>query len=73
VPGWYNAGEGDTTMRKRLLLAALLLPGLAPAEVLDYDYVYLSRNGGEQDGHGTGGGYKSFGEHTHLSSTCDTP
>lgn len=58
-------------MRKLLLLAALLLPGLARAEVLDYDYVYLSRNGTEQDGHGTGGGYKSFGEHTHVFLSVD--
>ena len=58
-------------MRKPLLLALLLLPGLAPAEVLNYDYVYLSRNGTESDGHGTAGGYKSFGRHTHVFLSAD--
>lgn len=58
-------------MRRPLLLAALLLPGLAPAQTLNYDYVYLSRNGTESDGHGTAGGYKSFGEHTHVVLSAD--
>jgi len=56
---------------RRILFLALLLPGLAPAEVLDYDYVYLSRNGTESDGNGTAGGFKSFGEHTHLFASVD--
>jgi hypothetical protein len=58
-------------MRFALLLAALLLPGLAPAEVLNYDYVYLSRNGTESDGHGTAGGYKSLGQYTHVFLSVD--
>ena len=58
-------------MRTLLLLAAALLPGLAPAEVLNYDYVYLSRNGTEDDGTGTAGGFKSFGGHTHLFASFD--
>jgi hypothetical protein len=63
-------------MRRLLLFAALLLPGLAPAQTLNYDYVYLSRNGtGSEgrgsDGHGTAGGYKSFGEHTHGFASVD--
>lgn len=62
-------------MRQLLLLAALLLPGLAPAQTqtatLNYDYVYLSRNGTEADGNGTAGGYRSFGEHTHVVVSVD--
>ena len=75
IRAWINpwAGirlPGGLTMR-RILFLALLLPGLAPAEVLDYDYVYLSRNGTESDGNGTAGGFKSFGEHTHLFASVD--
>ena len=58
-------------MRRLLLLATLLMPGFAVAEVLNYDYVYLSRNGTEADGTGTAGGFKSFGDHTHLFLSVD--
>lgn len=56
--------------------AAVLLPGAARAEVLDYDYVYLSREGaasgqGGNDGNGTAGGFKSFGDHTHVFLSYD--
>jgi hypothetical protein len=57
-------------MRGLLLLAMVLLPGVALAEVLNYDYVYLSKNGTESDGNGTGGGYKSFGK-THVFLSVD--
>ena len=57
------------------LTPLLLLPRLAAAQAqaqpLNYDYVYLSRNGTEADGHGTAGGYKSFGEHTHVVLSFD--
>jgi hypothetical protein len=62
-------------MRRLLLIAALLAPGLAMADaptyddVLNYDYVYLSRNSGS-DGHGAAGGYKSFG-HAHVFASVD--
>ena len=58
-------------MRRLFLLATLLMPGFAVAEVLNYDYVYLSRNGTEADGTGTAGGFKSFGDHTHLFLSVD--
>ena len=58
-------------MRGWPLLAMTLLSGAATADVLNYDYVYLSKNGTESDGTGTGGGYKSFGEHTHLFLSYD--
>lgn len=60
-----------------LLLAMVLLPGVALAEVLNYDYVYLSKNGTESDapsgdGDGTAaGGFKSFGDHTHVFLSFD--
>lgn len=65
---------------RRLLATATLpllwLPGLARAEVLNYDYVYLSKNGTGSDGkaadgNGTAGGYKSFGQHTHVFLSYD--
>ena len=62
---------GGTIMRRLLVLALLLLPGAAAAEVLNYDYVYLSRNGTESDGNGTAGGFKSFGGHTHVFASYD--
>ena len=54
----------------------LLLPGAAWAEVLNYDYVYLSRNGMEPDGGSrsegnTAGGFKEFGGHTHVFASID--
>jgi len=52
-------------------MALLLMTGPAAAEVLDYDYVYLSRNGTESDGNGTAGGFKSFGGHTHVFASYD--
>jgi hypothetical protein len=58
-------------MRGTLLLALALLPTTAAAEALNYDYVYLSRNGTESDGSGTAGGYKSFGTHTHVFASYD--
>lgn len=58
-------------MRRPLLLAMLLLPGAAAAEVLNYDYVYLSKNGTESDGNGTAGGFKSFGGHSHVFASFD--
>lgn len=58
-------------MRGLLLLAMALLPGLARAEALNYDYVYLSRNGTDSNGVGTTGGYKSFGAHTHVFASYD--
>ena len=56
--------------------AVALLPAAACAEVLDYDYVYLSREGAASgrngnDGNGTAGGFKSFGEHTHVFLSYD--
>lgn len=70
-------GKGDPIMRRLLLLAMALLPGVAPAEVLNYDYVYLSVNGTENDpgskgGDGAaGGGFKSFGKRTHVFLSYD--
>lgn len=64
-------------MRRLLLLAMALLPGVALAEVLNYDYVYLSKNGTESDvpfddGDGTAaGGFKSFGKRTHVFLSFD--
>ncbi|MDG6347531.1 hypothetical protein QAA18_02045 [Luteimonas sp. 8-5] len=58
-------------MRTCAALALLLVSGAANAEVLDYDYVYLSRNGTESDGNGSGGGFKSFGGHTHVFASYD--
>ena len=64
-------------MRRPLLLAMALLPGVALAEVLNYDYVYLSKNGTESDvpfdeGDGTAaGGFKSFGKRTHAFLSYD--
>lgn len=61
----------------RRLLGALLalLPVPSLAEVLNYDYVYLSREGaasGRSDnGDGTAGGFKSFGDHTHVFLSYD--
>ena len=59
-----------------LALAALLVPGAAGAEVLNYDYVYLSRNGMESGerpaGEGnTMGGFKELGDHTHVFASID--
>lgn len=59
-----------------LALSALaLLPGAARSEVLDYDYVYLSRNGMETDGRSgngnTMGGFKEFGGYTHVFASLD--
>src|SRR3546814_21011996 len=63
-------------MGRRLLVAVLvLLPGIAAAEALNYDYVYLSKNGTESDGssngNGAAGGFKSFGGHTHVFASWD--
>lgn len=64
-------------MRRLLLMAMMLLPGVALAEVLNYDYVYLSKNGTESDpgskgGDGVaGGGFKSFGKRTHVFLSYD--
>ena len=58
-------------VRTLVAMALLSMPGLAAAEVLNYDYVYLSRNGTESDGNGTAGGFKSFGGHTHLFASYD--
>lgn len=64
-------------MRRLLLLAMALLPGAARADVLNYDYVYLSKNGTEtdrasNDGDGmAAGGYKSFGKRTHVFLSYD--
>ena len=64
-------------MRGTLLLALSLLPGAALAEVLNYDYVYLSKNGTESDtpfekGDGVAaGGFKSFRKHTHFFLSYD--
>lgn len=60
-----------------LALSALaLLPAVARAEVLNYDYVYLSRNGMETDGRSRGegntvGGFKAFGGSTHVFASLD--
>jgi hypothetical protein len=53
------------------LLALASLPSLAMADALNYDYVYLSKNGTESDGNGTAGGYKSLGDHTHVFASYD--
>src|SRR3546814_19646637 len=63
-------------MGRRLLVAVLaLLPGIAAAEALNYDYVYMSKNGTESDGssngNGAAGGFKSFGGHTHVFASLD--
>lgn len=63
-------------MRISPIIVAALLPAAAQAEVLNYDYVYLSKEGsasGERSdgGNGTAGGFKSFGEHTHLFASYD--
>lgn len=60
-----------TLLRATLALALALVPGVAAAEVLNYDYVYLSKNGTESDGNGTAGGFKSFGGHTHVFASYD--
>lgn len=50
-------------------------PAPGVAEILNYDYVYLSRNGTESDqksGGGTAaGGYKSIREHLHVFGSYD--
>lgn len=62
---------------RQLLCAALAsFPLAVAAEVLNYDYVYLSKEGaasGRQadDGNGTAGGFKSFGQHTHVFLSYD--
>lgn len=58
------------------LLAMGLLPGSALGEVLNYDYLYLSRNGTETDGRSSSdgntiGAFKSFGDHTHVFASLD--
>ncbi len=64
-------------LKLMLVLAIALLPGVALAEVLNYDYVYLSKNGSESDvpfddGDGTAaGGFKSFGKRTHVFLSYD--
>lgn len=63
--------------RSWLALPALaVLPLAARAEVLDYDYVYLSRTGTELDGQSRGegntvGGFKEWGDHTHVFASLD--
>ena len=62
---------------RSLLGAALVVSApAATAEVLNYDYVYLSKEGaasGQQgdSGNGTAGGFKSFGDHTHVFASYD--
>ena len=65
-----------STARLLLTSAVVLLPAAARAEVLNYDYVYLSKEGAasgesEDDGNGTAGGFKSFGDHTHVFMSYD--
>ena len=62
----------------RLVLAGMvaLVPAATRAEVLNYDYVYLSKEGaasGQQadNGNGTAGGFKSFAQHTHVFLSYD--
>jgi hypothetical protein len=63
----------------RLLAVAclVLLPVAgARAEVLNYDYVYLSREGAASGasgdgGNGAAGGFRSFGAHTHVFASLD--
>ena len=59
----------------RPILALLLLPACAGAEVLNYDYVYLSKEGAASGqsggGNGTAGGFKSLGQHTHVFLSYD--
>ena len=62
--------------RTLLVVALAMLPAAARAEVLNYDYVYLSKEGAASgrdgnDGNGTAGGFKSFGEHTHVFLSYD--
>ena len=56
-----------------LLASVVALPAPARAEVLDYDYVYLSREGSAsgESGNGAAGGFKTFGDHTHLFASFD--
>lgn len=58
-------------MRTILLLALFLLASAAHADALNYDYVYLSKIGNSSNGNGTGGGYKSFGENSHVFFSYD--
>lgn len=62
-PGLAFAGDDSTK------------PAPGVAEILNYDYVYLSRNGTESDqqsGGGTAaGGYKSVREHLHVFGSYD--
>lgn len=63
IPGAALAGDD----------AAKPAPGVA--EILNYNYVYLSRNGTESDqdsgGGTTAGGYKSIREHLHVFGSYD--